>query len=166
VSGLPCGFSVIVNGGEVIGEGAELEVVAEPFDAWRINLAIAYNESEFESVVPGTGYSPGQRLPDAPRVNGSIGLQRALRLGGAWSGFVRADYTYVGDVVSQFGPIDEFDTTGLRASFARGGLELELFGRNIFDERGVLTLQDPAFGAHQTLLRPREIGVEIRYDFN
>lgn len=166
LSGLPCGFAVIVNGGEVTGKGAELELIAEPSDSWRLNLAVAYNHSEFDSVVPGTGYSPGQRLPNAPRVNGNFGLQRSFRLGGEWGGFVRGDYTYVGNVISQFGPIDAFDSTSVRVSFQRADLALELFGRNVFDERGILTREDPALGAHQTLIRPREIGVEVRYDFN
>ena len=163
---LPCGFAVIINGGEAVGKGAELELAVEPIEAWRMNVALAYNHSEFESVAPGTGYSAGQRLPDAPRVNGSLGVQRSFQVAKDWSGYVRGDYTYVGNVISEFGPIDAFDTTSLRLSFQRSDLALELYGRNVFDERGVLTRQDPAFGAHQTLIRPREVGVEVRYGFN
>ena len=163
---LPCGFAVVVNGGEVIGKGAEIEVVAEPVDTWRMNLALAYNHSEFESVVPNAGYVPGQRLPDAPRVNGSLGLQHDFRVDKEWTGFVRGDFLYVGNVVSQFGPIDAFDTTSLRLGFQRNTLGLDLYGRNVFDERGILTRADPAFGDHRTLIRPREVGVELRYAFN
>ena len=45
-------------------------------------------------------------------------------------------------------------------------LQVGYFGRNVFDERGVLTRGNPAFGSHLTLIRPREIGVEARYTFN
>jgi outer membrane receptor protein involved in Fe transport len=162
---LPCGFSVIVNGGDAIGKGAELEINAEPTDAWRMNLSVAYNHTEFDKVVPSSGYTEGQRLPDAPQFNGSAGLQRNFHVGGQWSGFVRADYLYVGNVISQYGPISAFDTTNLRLAFQRNDLSLELFGRNVFDERGILTRGDPALGSHLTLIRPREIGVEARYTF-
>lgn len=165
LSGLPCGFAVLVNGGEVTGEGVEFELVAEPTDLWRLNLAVAYNRSEFDSVAPGTRFSAGDRLPDVPRVNGSVGVQRSFRLSGPWSAFVRGDYTYVGDVLSEFGEIDEFDTVNLRFSVQRGPLGLDLFGRNLYDERAVLTLGDPLLGAHETLIRPREMGVELRYAF-
>jgi len=165
IAQLPCGFSVIVNGGDAIGKGAELEVAAEPTDAWRVNVALAYNRSEFDNVVSSSGYTEGQRLPDAPRVNGSAGLQRSFHLAGQWNGFIRGDYTYVGNVVSQYGPIRAFDTTNVRLGFQRSDLSLELFGRNVFDERGVLTRGNPAFGSHLTLIRPREVGVEARYTF-
>ena len=165
LSGLPCGFAVIVNGGEVTGEGVEFELVAEPTDVWRLNLAVAYNRSEFDSVAEGTRFSAGDRLPDVPRVNGSVGVQRSFHLPGPWSAFIRGDYTYVGDVLSEFGEIDAFDTVNLRLSVQRGPLGVDLFGRNLADERAVLTLEDPALGSHQTLVRPRELGVELRYAF-
>ncbi len=107
-----------------IGKGAELELVAEPADAWRVNLSVAYNRSEFDKVVESSGYTEGQRLPDAPRANGSVGLQRAFHLAGQWSGFMRGDYTYVGEVISQYGPISAFDTTNLRLGFQRDDLAL------------------------------------------
>jgi outer membrane receptor protein involved in Fe transport len=162
---LPCGFSVIVNGGDAIGKGAELEIAAEPTDAWRMNLSLAYNHTEFDKVVPSSGYTEGQRLPDAPRFNGGAGLQRNFRVGGEWSGFIRGDYLYVGNVISQYGPISAYDTANVRLGFQRNDLSLELFGRNVFDERGVLTRGDPALGSHLTLIRPREVGVEARYTF-
>ncbi|MEP7242735.1 MAG: TonB-dependent receptor [Gammaproteobacteria bacterium] len=165
LSTLQCQFSVILNGGDVKGRGAELEVVAEPTDAWRMNLSLSYNHNEFESVDPTTGYVVGQRLPDAPHFNGSLGVQRGFHLGGQWNGFVRGDYNYVSGVVTQFGPLDAFDTANVRVSFQRDNLALELFGRNILDERGTTYQQLVAGGLNQTLVRPREIGVEVRYGF-
>jgi hypothetical protein len=40
-----------------------------------------------------------------------------------------------------------------------------LFGNNLFDERGVVGLQQPSFGSNENIIRPREIGVELRYSF-
>ncbi len=115
VAGLPCGFSVIVNGGDAIGKGAEFELVAEPTDAWRMNLSVAYNRSEFDKVVG------EQRLHGRPALAGRAASEwergPATRLPPRrpMERLHARDYTYVGNVMSQYGPIgDAFDTTNLR----------------------------------------------------
>jgi iron complex outermembrane recepter protein len=167
--GLDCGFSGVVNGGDAGGEGVEVELVAQPNDAWRFNLSASYNKLEFDSVQAGTGFETGERLPDSPEKNASAGVQFNFGLGEAWDGFARADYAYVSDVAIDFptGDViqDAFDTVNLRLGFHREQLAVELFGRNVADERGVIATDNPAFGGGQILIRPREYGVELRYSF-
>ncbi|HKU15677.1 MAG TPA: TonB-dependent receptor [Steroidobacteraceae bacterium] len=175
---LECGFSQILNAGDATSDGAEIELVAQPVDAWRFNLSLAVNNTEFDDVVRESGFVPGERLPDVPKVNGSAGVQYSFELGGSWAGFVRADYVHVGDVRVKFptptedDPFhadvvtqDAFDTANLRLSFQRGVLGLDVFGNNIFDERGVVNTLQPSFGSKQNIIRPRELGVELRYSF-
>jgi iron complex outermembrane recepter protein len=168
--GLDCAFSGIVNGGDIDGKGAELEIIAQPTDAWQLNLALSYNKSRFDNVIPGTAFVPGERLPDAPEKNMSAGAQYSFPLGGQWTGFARADYVYVGDVRVKFAsdpPIlqDAYDVVNARLGFQRDNLAVELFGRNLTDERAVSVTAEPSFGGYQTIIRPREIGVELRYSF-
>jgi outer membrane receptor protein involved in Fe transport len=175
---LECGFSQILNAGNATSDGAEIEFVAQPVDAWRFNVSFSVNNTEFDSVVPETGFRPGDRLPDVPKVNGSVGVQYNFDLGQTWSAFLRADYVHVGDVLVKFptptptDPFnavvvtqDAFDTANLRLSFQRGPLGLDVFGTNLTDERGVIGTDQPAFGSHETIVRPREVGVEMRYSF-
>jgi iron complex outermembrane recepter protein len=166
---LNCGFSTGVNGGDAINDGVELEITAQPVDAWRFNLAASYNTSEFDKVVPGTGYVHNERLPDVPEKNFSAGAQFNFDVGTSWIGFVRADYVYVGDIRLKFGTDvlsqDAFDTTNLRLAFQHDALAVELFARNVTDKRGVVTTDQPDFGYHQFLIRPRELGVELRYAY-
>ncbi len=172
---LDCGFSQVLNAGDATSDGAELELVAQPVDAWRFNVSVAVNNTEFDNVVPQSGYSPGERLPDVPKINGSAGVQFNFSLGSTWSGFVRADYVHVGDVRVKFpapDPADAvvltqdaFQTANLRLSFQRGPLGLDLFGTNLSDERGVVNTGEPAFGSRENITRPREVGVELRYSF-
>jgi iron complex outermembrane recepter protein len=167
---LVCGFSGILNGGDVTGRGAELEVVAQPNDAWRFNASVSYARNRFENVVAGTDFADGERLPDAPENNASLGVQYNFPLGTAWAGFARADYVHVGNVRSKFGDTivirhDAFETANVRLGFQRDALAVELFGRNITDERAVLETTNPQFGGNQLLIRPREVGVELRYQF-
>jgi iron complex outermembrane recepter protein len=173
---LGCGFSGILNGGNVDGYGTEVEFVAQPTDAWRFNLSLSYNHNRMQDVVTGTGFEDGERLPDAPEHNESVGAQYNFPLGAVWTGFARLDYVHVGNVLSKFSdaannPIiitqDSFATTNVRVGFHRDALAVELFGRNITDERGVLTTSNVQFGGkNQTLTRPREVGVELRYSFH
>jgi outer membrane receptor protein involved in Fe transport len=168
---LECGFSNGFNGGNVTNDGIELELVAQPADAWRFNVAASVNKSEFKSTATGSQFLPGERLPDVPEVNGSAGAQYNFSLGTAWTGFFRADYVYVGDVRLKFSETevfeqDPYDKANVRLSFQRGPLAVDLFGDNIFDERGVVNTGQPSFGSRENIERPREIGVELRYSFD
>jgi outer membrane receptor protein involved in Fe transport len=172
---LECGFSQVLNAGDATSDGAELELVAQPVDAWRFNVSVAFNNTEFDNVVPESGFRSGDRLPEVPKVNGSAGVQYSFSLGSTWSGFVRADYVHVGEVLVVFpapDPADSvrvkqdaFDTANLRLSFQRGPLGLDLFGNNLGDERGIVNTGQPSFGSRENITRPREVGVELRYSF-
>ena len=102
----------------------------------------------------------------------SAGLQYDFPLTAAWSAFARADYSYVSSTRYKFGQIDPvivlqdaYDLTNLRLGLQRGDLSVELFGRNVTDERAVVNTTDPSLGDRQYLARPRELGVELRYSF-
>jgi outer membrane receptor protein involved in Fe transport len=173
-AGLACGFGAIVNGGDAIGKGVELEFVAQLARAWRVNMTAAYNHNEFDKVSPATGFVEGERLPGSFEKNGSVGVQYDFGLGELWSGFARADYVYTGDVLLKFGrgegatfiTEDSQSIGNVRVGVRREQLSIELFGRNISDERGVTSTGDPLLGAQQVLNRPREIGVDLRYSFH
>jgi iron complex outermembrane receptor protein len=171
---LECGFGGTINGGDVQGEGVELETSVRVSDAWRLNLAAAYNRNEFENVRPATGYVKGERVPGAPEKNASAGVQYDLTLNAQWDGFARADYSYVGDARYKFGQGDNalivmqdaYNTTSARLGLRRDNLSVDLFGRNLTDERAVVFTADPQLGNYEYLLRPREIGIELRYSFD
>jgi outer membrane receptor protein involved in Fe transport len=171
VQALTCGFSGVVNGGDVKGHGAELEIVAQPVDAWRFNLSAAYSRNRFENVATGTTFRNDERVPDAPENNASLGAQYNFDITEAWSGFARADLVHVGNVITVVGVSnrvkqDSFELLNLRLGFERDAWSAELYGRNVTDERGVLTTNsNTSFGINQTLTRPREVGIELRYTF-
>jgi outer membrane receptor protein involved in Fe transport len=166
---LACGFSGVVNAGNIEGKGVELELLAEPTPAWKFNLSLAYNQNHFKNVLSGTGFTSGQRLPEAPEKNASAGAQYNFRLSRAWTAFARGDYVYVGDVLQQFNTVvlknGGYGEANARLGFIEHQLEVDLYGDNLTDKRGISVTSNPAFGAYQTLVRPRELGVEVRYSF-
>ncbi len=167
-----CGSGGTINGGDVEGDGVEVEFTAQLTDALSLNLSGAYNNNEFKSVKPGVGFEVGERPPGAPQKNAGAGLQYDFPLSASWSAFARADYTYVSSTRYKFGQIDPvvvlqdaYDLANLRLGLQRADLAVELFGRNVTDERAVVNTTDPSLGNRQYLSRPREIGVELRYSF-
>jgi len=166
---LKCGFSGVVNAGDINGQGVELEVLAAPTPAWQFNLALSYNRNRFGSVQAGTGFTEGDRLPDAPEKNGSVGVQYNFPVSERWRGFARGDYVYVGNVLTRPATaiINEggYGQANARLGFTRERLEVDLYSENLTDKRGISATGDPTFGGYQTIIRPREIGVELRYAF-
>jgi iron complex outermembrane receptor protein len=170
----PCGFNGTVNGGDASGNGAEMEVTAKITPALSANLSASYVLNKFDSVTPNLGYVPGERVPGAPEENASAGLQYHFALNGQWSGYARGDYVYVGDIHYLFGQGEDATTvlqggyaqTNLRIAFQRANLSLELFGNNVTDKRAAVATGDPSQGGYTYLLRPREIGIELRYSYD
>lgn len=167
---LSCGFSGVLNGGDVRAKGVELELLMQPTDNWRFNAAASYNDNEFETVQPGTGFESGERLPGSPQKNYSMGAQYSFNVGPRWRGFARADYSYVGDVRVVFigdPPVrlDSYDTINARLGFQTDTLSIDFYARNLADERGVVSQGEPILGNNQVIIRPREIGIELRYNY-
>ena len=170
----PCGFNGTVNGGDASGNGAELEMTARIARGLTANLTASYVYNKFDTVKANVGYITGQRVPGAPEENASAGLQYNFSLNTAWNGYARADYTYVGDVHYVFG-LGTAATTylqggygqaNLRFSLQNRGLGVDLYARNLTDKRAATSTGDPTQGGYVYMLRPREVGVEVRYSFD
>jgi iron complex outermembrane receptor protein len=172
-----CAFNGTFNAGDVKGEGVEVELTATLASAWRVNLAAAYVHNEFDRLSSGIDYiTVGERVAGAPEENVSAGVQYDFSLTDRWDGFARADYVYVGDVHENFGLDDagqiiirnqpSYWTGSARLGLQYDNLAVELFGRNLADKRAIVTTGNPAIGERQTILRPREIGLEVRYSFH
>lgn len=170
-SSFECGFDGTFNAGDVDGEGMEVELTARLAAAWELNLGASYVHNEFVNLKPGVEFEVGERVSGAPERNLSAGVQYDFDLTSQWAGFARADYVYVGNVrykfdVSRVLNQPGYDAANVRIGARRDNLSVELFGRNITNEYAVVTSSDPLFGGMRTLLRPREIGVELRYSFH
>lgn len=162
-----CAFSNLVNAGDATGEGVEFELVSRLSEAWKVNLSASYNDLTYDdNVLPAIGL-PGQRVVGSPAKNYSAGLEYGFDMTERWSGWARADWAYVGELRSELSnlPIESYDTLNVRFGLVQDNLSIELFGRNITDEQGVTRIEPLAFGGEYVLIRPREVGIELRYSY-
>ncbi len=169
---LLCGFTPIVNAGDATGEGAEIEITALLTDNLRVDLAASVSNTEFDDVDPRSGFENGARVPGSPEESLSIGIQYDYALNTEWSGYLRADYNHVGDVLSaaEAGTgasvrLGSYDVINLRALIGQERFDLEFFVRNLTDERGVVSSTAPTsvLGLQEFIIRPREIGMQLRF---
>ncbi len=162
-----CGFSTQLNAGDATGEGVEFELVSRLSEAWKVNLSASYNELTYDdNVLPAIG-SPGERVEGSPAKNYSAGMEYGFELSDRWAGWARADWAYVGSLRSELSglPIESYDTLNVRFGLVQDHLSIELFGRNITDEQGVTRIEPLPFGGDYVLIRPREVGIELRYSY-
>jgi iron complex outermembrane recepter protein len=149
-------------------------MTAQLTKALSANLTASYVHNEFKSVKPSVGYEVGDRVPGAPEENASAGLQYNFALNPAWTGYARADYVFVGDVHYVFG-LGSAQTNLLQGGYGQANFRLQLqhqqfgvefFARNLTNKRAAESTDDPTQGGYVYMLRPRELGVEVRYSFD
>lgn len=162
---LQCGFLATLNAGDARSRGVEVsgELMLRSF---RASYTASYTDAELTRDAPSVG-SDGDRLPGSPRVNASLGLQYDFSLAGR-EAFVRTDIGYVGeyfrDLQQSQPPLGDYTTVGLRTGLSFGNVDVELFGQNLTNESEMVWFDAIRNGG--ILLRPRTIGIELRYDFS
>ncbi|MEL7028685.1 MAG: TonB-dependent receptor, partial [Pseudomonadota bacterium] len=179
---LQCGFSFNTNIGAARSIGFEIEATARPVEGLFLSAATGFTDAEFTETVPapGTGLpavvNDGDRLQQVPRWTASGTIDYEMPVTSQYDGYVRADFSHVGESISRTVDADNFR---IRPSYqildVRGGLrseqyEVSLFINNITDERAVFgdnrTLAAEALGRQRVVTnRPRTIGVDLRANF-
>lgn len=159
------GFSSVRNvpGGAGI-QGAELALTARPTRALTLAGAFAYQNARLKEADTGLGAANDERLPNVPRFTGSISADYSLPMG-TWEPTIGATLRHVGDRKSGFGAgayrLPEYTMVDLRTGVTFGSIEAQLHVRNLFDERGQLSIAYPQFGGRVAIVQPRTIGINL-----
>ena len=166
-----CGGGFSVNAGTALSEGIELQANWQATDSLRVDLGGSYIHARLTEDVPAQRFVAGDRLPGAPKVNGSLGLQQDFAIG-SHAAFVRTDAIYIGsffgDVlqspVTESGDYVKIDAT---ARVAIDKLNIDLYVRNLTNEDAFTFRGSYNFAglgdAYGYRLRPRTIGLQLSY---
>jgi outer membrane receptor protein involved in Fe transport len=176
---LACGFSFVGNVGAAESKGIELEFWALPLSALSISGSLGYTDAQFTQAAAAVGIAAGDAIPLVPELTGSMTVKYTFRTPTGHTAFVRGDYQYI-DKVEQ-GGFSGFTRPAYGSLDLRLGLgisdhvEVALFVNNVLDERGALagfiTPDDGGIGGaipaqflrEETVVRPRAIGMTLRY---
>lgn len=174
----PATVVAITNAAKAVSRGIEADF---DFAATReLTLAggLGFNEAHFQSFPNGGGLGvnyTGNRLPEAPRFQGSFSATYRRQLTQDYDGVASLNYVYRSHVYSSPAnnnpPITDnrflqggFGTVGGRVAVINDSknIELAVYARNIFDEDHVDGAAISSLGAvFQTLSEPRTVGIEL-----
>lgn len=167
----PCQRLYLANAGTARSEGVEFQTSFQVSEPLSVDAGAAYVRARLTEGVPAQGWLAGNRLPGAPELNASVGMQYMFNLG-AYRAYVRGDTTYVGTF---YGNVQETERTksggyvkvDFSARLSIRDTNVDLFVRNLtnvdkFAFRGVFPGGSESFGY---LLRPRTIGIQLSHSF-
>ncbi len=145
--------------------GAELTLAARPTEAVAVTGAFAYQNARMSDALAAVAAAKDERLPAVPRVMGSLNADYEFRTA-TLRPAIGATLRHVGGSKTIFGPngyaLPAYTMVDLRSSVAVKNVTLQLYVRNLFDERAQLTPRFRYFPANipqVTILQPRTIGI-------
>lgn len=166
---LPCRWNHFFNAGSARSQGIELQTRIRVTDALRADIGGSYIKAELTQDVPSQGYSAGDRLPGAPKINGTLGVQFDFELFGH-EAFVRGDASYVGSfysdvIVTPSALAGDYLKINTTARVSIDQLTLDLYVRNLTDEDAYTNRTSVPADLKGYRMRPRTIGFQLSYSF-
>jgi len=166
------GFVIVVNSGDAIINGAELSLAAQATHDLTISGALTFNDAWLKSANPNLGGHAGERLPDVPRVNATLGADYAIPVGD-WSPTIGASVQRVTDRYASFLSsggyyLPAYTKVDLRAGCKIRDVKLDFYVHNLTNE----VIQQSADGSYSapgtvkvSFLDPRTFGVNASVAF-
>ena len=177
---------ITLNGGGAVSRGVELSTAVSATNALRLRGSWSYTRAELSVDSPGlldggADAFRGDRLPGAPRQQGSLLASWAALLGDDVAFDLLYGYSYVGDVLTRTGmraggeALPAYDLHNVSASVSKDAWTLTFYADNLFDEYAVtgvrqtpelIGVTDDGFRSRRyfaNVLAPRRVGVRMRY---
>jgi len=179
---------ITLNGGGAVSRGVEIASAVSATGALRFRGSWSYTRAELSVDSPGlldggADAFRGDRLPGAPRQQGSLVASWAAVVGSAVAFDLQYGYSFVGDVLTRIGMraggevLPAYDIHNVSASLSKDAWTLTLYADNVFDEYAVtgvrqtpdlIGLTEDGFRSRRyfaNVLAPRRVGVRMRYTF-
>lgn len=152
--------------------GVELALTARPLDSFSMSGALAYQDAHLSEADPDFGGAKGERLPGVPRFTAALSADYLFQRDG-WRPSMGATMRYVSDRWALFNNnpayaqyhLPDYVTVDLRAGTTFGTMDLQLYVRNLFDERGQLSTRTWFGNSRLAITQPRTIGISTAVKF-
>ncbi|MDE0185744.1 MAG: TonB-dependent receptor [Candidatus Poribacteria bacterium] len=179
---------IVLNGAAAISRGVEVSGAAGLSSALHMRGNWSYTHAELSQDSPGlladgADTFKGDRLPGAPRQQGSLLASYGVQLGGGTTLDLLYGYTYVGDVLTRIGlraggeVLPAYDLHNFSVAVLMDGWTITFYADNLFDKYAVTGVRqtpdqigttEDGFRARRyfaNVLTPRRLGARIRYTF-
>ncbi|HUN74731.1 MAG TPA: TonB-dependent receptor [Steroidobacteraceae bacterium] len=167
------------NAGTARVTGVEFELDARLLEYLRATLAGSWQNAYLTQGASADQYAlnptlglTGDKIPDVPDAQFSVGLDYTRPITGPWSLDLGTDITYRGSEDSYFSsnsfnvPLSSYTLWDLRAGFINGPWTVTAFARNVTNERAQLSAINSSQDPHALLtVQPRTIGVGVTRTF-
>lgn len=163
------GLSGYANGGDARVFGLEAAFALRPVPQLTLNATFAYSDGKIVTARPVTvgTLAPGDPLPYDPRTSGSLSAEYRAPAFGGFEGYLAGSVRYSDDRYSVFRSrtvsptyrLPAYALADLRAGIQNPKLDLEVFVRNVTDNRAQLAANPFYNIAEVTVARPRTIGL-------
>jgi outer membrane receptor protein involved in Fe transport len=168
VSILPaCNFPVFANAGHARSRGIEVQSQIAVMKGLLFQLNGSLQKAYLVGDNPGIG-SDGDRLPGSPEHQYSVGLQYAFQAF-ELPGYVHTDYTRLGGFysnVQRLGPlVGDYGQLNLKAGITWRQIDFAVFGDNLTNAANVSWYDAEFENGRADRLRPRTLGLDLRYRF-
>lgn len=174
------GYSAEANGGAAHSTGFEGQATWTPIHGLTLEGDATYTDAVMDSNNPTAGAFKGNHLPLVPAWNWGASADYGWSMANNWDGFVGATYRNIGErpnvfifntaTTGYYVPLPGYYTLDLRAGVTRDRWTLQVFIRNVTDQRGVTATgandgvaQDP--DASVAIIQPRTVGMSLAARF-
>ncbi len=165
------GFAGYTNGGDADIKGVEGSLTLRPVPQLTLAATGAYSDSRVNSVTPAgvTALAVGDPLPYNPKFSGSLSAEYRAQIANDLTGYGSAVYRYSGArhavfSSSQFAPdyvMPAYSLLDLHVGVEKGPYVVDLFVKNVTDERAQIAANTFFNLAEVTVARPRTFGIAI-----
>lgn len=171
------GVGATGNGTKARSSGFEAASSWTPLHGLNLNANVAFTDAHLTENAPGVNAIAGEELPLTPRWAANVLGDYEFPLSSSFSGFVGGTVSYRGDRASFFPEtanaprptIPAYTTVDLRAGLDVHGTEIEIYGKNVGDVRGIQDLISRSLAGAApyaaSIIQPRTVGVSLTQKF-
>ena len=162
-----CGFTFSENVGAARSYGGELQLAVRPLNALTLQVAVGYTNATLTQPIAGLGVQQGTPVEGVPRWNGTVSGDYEHELNASLTGFLRLNYNYTGSSHGALLTTDadynrpDYSLVGGSIGVIRSDWEMQLYAKNLFNDRKIIQTPDHATLPVGYPLTPRTIGLSV-----